>query len=261
MLSKKRLIICVLMAAAMLYTIPVKAEDKDAQLPVIASWQDGHGYREDGTQILDGWAYDSVNPAGKYVLFGADGSVLQKAESREGADPSEDYTGTEMVPAVIALRAETFEGFRGTVTVYLEEKSGVQKYAELNEGNFFGMNICVNSGDYAFRKVEAKDETNIYVTEFSDASVHLPEKGVRVMKISVTETKANPPEEPSENVETEANGAQDGQHTQQVENKQGKEEGMMQDMGMKKVIALLGGIGAACLTGILLLRKKRKKYN
>lgn len=260
MLSKRRLIFCGLMAAVMLYTVPVNAEDKDAQLPVITSWQDGHGYREDGTQILDGWAYDSVNPAGKYVLFGADGSVLRKAESQKKTDPSEDYTGTELVSAVIALRAEVFEGFHGTVKVRLREKGGVQKSVELNTGNFFGLNICVNSGDYSFQEVEAKDGENVYAAEFSDAAVRLPEKGVRVMKICVTETKMEL-QETSEHAEPETKGEETGQHTQQKENKQGKEEGIVRDMGIKKVMALFGGIGAACLAGVLLLRKRQKKYS
>lgn len=258
---KRKLTVCLLMAAVMLSAVPVSAEEIDAKLPVIASWQDGHGYREDGTQIVDEWAYDSVNPAGKYVLFGADGSVLRKAENRSTTDPSDDYTGTELAPAVLALRAEVFEGFQGTVTVYLEEKGGVQKHVELNAGNFFGMNICVNSGDYTLLKAEAKDGEDTYVAEFSSLAVHLPEKGTRVMKIRVTGTKAEPIEETARNTETEAEETQDGQNQQQTEKKQGKEEDMMQDMGTKKVIALFGGIGAACLTGILLLRKKRKKYN
>lgn len=259
MQPKRKLFFCALMAAGILYAVPAGAEDGNEQLPVIASWQDGHGYREDGTQISDGWAFDSVNPAGKYVLFGADGAVLQKAESREPEDLVEDYTGTELVPAVIALRAETFEGFHGTVKVYLQEKGGVQKSAELNEGNFFGMNLCVNSGDYTIQKVEAGDGEDTYVAKFSSLSVHLPEKGTRVMKICVMETKEDTPEVPSEKAKTEE--AQTGQNMQQAENRQGKEEDMMRNMGIKKVMALFGGIGAACLAGILLLRRKQKKYD
>lgn len=261
MQSKRSFTVCLLMMAIMLSAVSVRAAENTAQLPVIASWQDGHGYREDGTQILDGWAYDSVNPAGKYVLFGTDGSVLRKSESQEMADPSEDYTGTELVPAVLALRAEIFEGFQGTVTLYLEEKGGVKKTVELNAGNFFGMNLCVNSGDYAVQKAEAKEGETIYATEFSNLAVHLPEKGTRVMKIRVTETKADPLEEPAGNTEMETGETQEGQDLQQTEKKQGKEEDRMRDMGTKKVMALFGGIGAACLAGILLLRKKQKKYN
>lgn len=261
MLIKRTFIFCMLMAINILSTIPCCAAAEDIQLPVIASCQNGHGYREDGTQILDGWAYDSANPAGKYVLFDADGGVVCKAESQEKADIAKDYTATELHPAVIALRAEVFEGFAGKIAVVLEEKSGIQKYAELNTGNFFGLNVQVNSGDYTFRQVEATDGANIYMAEFSDVALHLPEQGMRVMKIRVTEEKVEQMETDEKASEAEMEEAQNKQDKEQREKKRGKEGDGMQEMSTKRTIALFGWIGAACLAGILLLRKKRKKYD
>lgn len=260
MLLKKGFMLGAFLLAGAFSMVPAYAKSADSELPVITMWQDGHGYREDGTQITGEWAYDSVNPAGKYVLFGEDGAVIRKAESQDTEDIREDFTGTELVPAVIALRAETFEGFHGTIQILLEEKSGMRKEAELNEENFYSLNICVNSGDYALCKVEAKDTADSYVTEFSSEAVHLPEKATRVMKIRVTDTKVEPPEDSLD--EKEPAEPQTEPHTkQQAENKEGKEGGSMQEMGVKKVMAIFGGIGAACLAGVLLLRRKHKKYN
>ena len=260
MLLKKGFILGMAMLASTICAVPVYAKNGNSDPPVIALWQDGHGYQEDGTQITGGWAYDSVNPAGKYVLFGEDGIVIRKAESQETAEIGEDYTATELVPAVIALRAEVFEGFHGTVRVLLEEKSGVQKEAELNDGNFYSQNICVNSGDYVLRKAEAMDAADSYVTEFSADMVHLPEKATRVMKVYVTDAKMELPEVSPENEKGSDEPQTEPYTGQQEENKEGKEESGMQEIGMKKVMALIGSIGAACLAGVLLLRRKRKKY-
>ena len=270
MLLKKGLVMGLFVLAGIAAAVPVDVKSREQELPVIVKWQDGHGYQEDGTQIAGGWAYDSINPAGKYVLFGKDGAVVRKSESMEASGIGEDYTGTELVPAVLALRAETFEGFHGTVQVLLEEKSGKQKEVELNDRNFFSLNICVNSGDYTIRTAEAKDSEKPYVTEFSTDTVHLPEKSTRVMKIRVTETKIETAGKPMQEgnagvagkeAEPERKPQMESRAGQQEDKEERKEDGLMQDMGAKKVMALFGGIGAACLAGVLLLRRKRKKYN
>lgn len=258
---KKWFMLVMILLAGAIWVVPVYAEEENPELPVIALWQEGHGYQEDGTQIVGGWAYDSVNTAGKYVLFGEDGTVIRKAERQDTAEIMEDYTGTELVPAVIALRAEVFEGFQGTVQILLEEKSGAQKKAELNDGNFYSLNICVNSGDYVLREVEARDTAASYVTEFTSDAVHIPEKAVRVMKVYVTDAKIEQQEDSPEDKQEAVNTQTESNIKQQVEYEDGKEESGMQETGMKKVIMLFGSIGAACLAGILLLRKKQKKYS
>lgn len=251
--------------AGIFCVVPVYAEHAGSALPVIATWQDGHGYQADGTQIAGGWAYDSVNPAGKYVLFGEDGTVLKKAEKQEGSELSSDYTGTELIPATIALRAEVFEGFQGTVTVMLEEKSGLSKSVELNDRNFFGLNIRVNSGDYTLKGVEAKEGTHSYAAEFSTVSVHIPEQEMRIMKIRVTDkeldvAEQSPKEEKTESKELQAEPQKQQKAGQKTETEKREEGSIMQDLGIKKVLAFAGGIGTVCLAGIWLLRKKRKKY-
>lgn len=261
MLLRKWLALVILMLAGMFCTVPAHAQDAGSGLPVITMWQDGHGFQEDGTQIVGGWAYDSVNPAGKYVLFGEDGSVLRKAENLDESNISSDYTSTELFPATIALRAEVFDGFHGTVTVLLEEKRGVQKSVELSDRNFFGLNIPVNSGEYFFREVEAKDEMHSYVAEFSEESVNIPEQEIRIMKLRVTDRKLEVAEQSTEEVKSESEEPQTEQDIgKQTEITESEEGSAMHDLGIKKVLAFAGGIGTACLAGIWLLRKKRKKY-
>lgn len=156
------------LAIGILKADPVCAENQ-GKLPEIASWQNGFGYQEDGTQITGGWAYDMVNPAGRYVQFGEDGSVIQKTENPDTMDMGENYTGTELVPATLAIRAELFDGFSGTVTVLVEGSGGIQRTVELRQDNFYGLNIPVNSGDYRVIKAEARDEIHSYVTQFPAA--------------------------------------------------------------------------------------------
>lgn len=258
---KKVRILGMLVLTVLCHTVSVNAEDKE--IPEIVLWQDGHGYQADGEQIKDSWAYDTVNPAGKYVLFGKDGAVLRKAESQELAEIEEDYSSTELVPAILAVRADTFEGFQGVVSVLLEEKSGVQKEVELNPDNFFAVNVSVNSGDYYFREVEARDEDCIYVTEYPDVSVNLPEEGMRVMKIRVTDVKEETaPAETEEQTEemTKRPQEQTEMNVKVEEEKKGEEESKVQETGTKKLFSIFGGVAAVCLAGFLLLRRKRKNY-
>lgn len=106
-----------------LITMPVSvlAETATQELPQIVFWDDGHGYLENGEMLRDGWGYDTVNPAGKYVLFDEEGAILRRSESMD-AGVEDNYTGTEQVPAVIVFRAQVFDGFAGTIEVVLEEQ-------------------------------------------------------------------------------------------------------------------------------------------
>ena len=113
-------------------------------LPQIVSWDDGHGYLESGEMLRNGWGYDTVNPAGKYVLFDEEGAILRRSESME-AGLEDNYTGTEQVPAVIAFRAQVFDGFAGTIEAILEEQNGVTQTVFLNADNFYEWNLSTGS--------------------------------------------------------------------------------------------------------------------
>ena len=100
---------------ALLLPVSVYASEnglKTETLPQIISWEDGHAYLENGELLRDGWGYDTVNPAGKYVLADENGTVRKRLESME-TDAWENYTGTELSPGIIALRTTVFEGFSG----------------------------------------------------------------------------------------------------------------------------------------------------
>ena len=58
----------------------VQASPEAEKLPQIVQWENGNGLDADGTALKDTWAYDTVNPAGRYVLFGEEGEVLKKQE-------------------------------------------------------------------------------------------------------------------------------------------------------------------------------------
>lgn len=110
---------------AMPITVLANTDMQNAtDLPQIVSWDDGHGYLESGEMLRNGWGYDTVNPAGKYVLFDEEGAILRRSESME-AELEDNYIGTEQVPAVIVFRARVFDGFAGTIEVALEEQNGV----------------------------------------------------------------------------------------------------------------------------------------
>ena len=135
--TEQILVLAILLFTYFLETFQVAYAQKAENLPQIVSWQDGKGYQSDGTFIADGWGYDTVNPAGKYVLFDENGMVQLRTETM---DPVMYGGGgilvTELEPANIAVRAEIFEGFTGKVHVTIEENGGVQREIDLDSSVF-----------------------------------------------------------------------------------------------------------------------------
>ena len=67
---------------AMPTTVLANTDTQNAtDLPQIVSWDGGHGYLESGEMLRNDWGYDTVNPAGKYVLFDEEGAILRRSES------------------------------------------------------------------------------------------------------------------------------------------------------------------------------------
>lgn len=258
---KKWMIFVILPLFCTLGTTEVHAQDEAYTLPVITQWQDGYAYQEDGTQIFDTWAYDSVNPAGKYVLLGEDGIVLQKTENLAKTDLESDYTGTELVQATLVLRADVFEKFCGTVTVLLKEKSGLQKTVKLSEQNFFGLNVPINSGTYMLQSVEAKTEECSYTVEYPNEAFQIAEQEAYILNLRVTDSVLEVEDNNQEKMKPESEDQQtEPRKKEQQETEVGKEKEIMHDRGVKKILALVGSIGTACFAGIWLLKKRRKKH-
>ena len=116
--------------------VTVFAEEAPLDLPVITQWIEGKGYDSTGKMLADTWAYDSVNVSGKYVLFGTEGEVLQKAEDwQERNETEENYSVTDQNTGIIAIRCSTFPDFTGIVEGVLEEKGGTQYPFELDYEN------------------------------------------------------------------------------------------------------------------------------
>lgn len=153
--TEQILVLAILLFTYFLETFQVAYAQKAENLPQIVSWQDGKGYQSDGTFIADGWGYDTVNPAGKYVLFDENGMVQLRTETMDPVNAEDEYSGTELEPANIAVRAEIFEGFTGMVHVTIEENGGVQREIDLDSSVFFEWNLSVNSGNYRLKSVEA----------------------------------------------------------------------------------------------------------
>ena len=183
--TEQILVLAILLFTYFLETFQVAYAQKAENLPQIVSWQDGKGYQSDGTFIADGWGYDTVNPAGKYVLFDENGMVQLRTETMDPVNAEDEYSGTELEPANIAVRAEIFEGFTGKVHVTIEENGGVQREIDLDSSVFFEWNLSVNSGNYRLKSVEATQNDQKYVAEFDNNYKNLPEQGLIIMKIKV----------------------------------------------------------------------------
>ena len=254
-----------------LITMPVSvlAETATQELPQIVFWDDGHGYLENGEMLRDGWGYDTVNPAGKYVLFDEEGAILRRSESMD-AGVEDNYTGTEQVPAVIVFRAQVFDGFAGTIEVVLEEQNGVTKTVILSADNFYEWNLSTGSGVYRIQSVSATEGDLSFVTEFSKVYQNLPEEGLLVQKITVTENAVeNIPAAGEESQVAEKNEnpidemnvlPEKGQEeeTEEISENQTQEVNIV-DAVKQKNSFILFGVGVALLAAIggLIWYKKR----
>ena len=260
---------CALKLAMPITVLANTNTQNSTDLPQIVSWDDGHGYLESGEMLRNGWGYDTVNPAGKYVLFDEEGAILRRSESME-AGLEDNYTGTEQVPAVIAFRAQVFDGFAGTIEAILEEQNGVTQTVFLNADNFYEWNLSTGSGTYRIQSVSATEGDLSFVTEFSNMYQNLPEEGLLVQKITVTEVviekipaagEESQAAEKNENPIDEMNVLpQKGQEeeTEGILENQAQEVNIVDAVKQKNPFILLGvGVALIAAIGGLIWSKKR----
>lgn len=134
-MSKRIVFVLICTIFWMMFSVPVMAVSI-VELPVITKWENGNGYDEKGNRLEDTWAYDSVHEAGRYVLFGKNGEVLKKSEDwKKKEQISENFTVTNQNTGILAIRAEVYEEFSGTVKGSVKEKSGIEYLFELCEAN------------------------------------------------------------------------------------------------------------------------------
>jgi len=250
----------------------VSAEEIPGDLPVIARWEEGCGFDSSGMQITGGWAYDSVNEAGKYVLFDESGMVQRKAESWEGReDAGEYFTSTEQETGTIALRSEVFEGFAGEISVTVEEENGTAKKYILSPANLYEFNIPAHSGRYRIIRAEAADDAYVYRTEYSGAPFRMEDNGLFLCSIQVTDQQAGEVQQEQQETPAEAEGrleeentgerrqAVSGRETDYHKGSIGERNGSIRSLDLKYLF--LGAGIVVILTAGLLVRGRKKKYH
>ena len=177
---------------------------------------------------------------------------------------------SEQVPAVIAFRAQVFDGFTGTIEVALEEQNGIIQTVFLNADNFYEWNLSTGSGTYRIQSVSATAGDLSYVTEFSNMYLNLPEEGLLVQKITVTEVviekipaagEESQAAEKNENPIDEMNVLPEkGQEeeTEGILENQAQEVNIVDAVKQKNLFILLGvGVALIAAIGGLIWSKKR----
>lgn len=165
--------------------------DSETAMPRIVEWVDGKGIDAEGNRIVDAWAYDTCNPAGKYVLFGADGSVLRRQEKAESSesDIAENYSVTDINPGRFLLRADVFSGFRGTVDVTIREKSGRKISAVLEEAGFYDGTIFATAGSYQILAVKATDGECSYQVIYPEKTYEITDEKPIIIRMQVLDQR------------------------------------------------------------------------
>lgn len=246
---------------ALLYLFPAKtvmaSELLPENLPQIVKWENGNGMDDTGNLIKDGWAYDTVNPAGRYVLFGTDGEVIRKQEIW-GDTEETDYTSTEMNPGKIGIRCETFETFTGTVTVTMQEKNGETVECMLSSENYYEANLPVASGSYTLDTATAEWEGLYYQVQIYKNTFEVEEEKLVLVRMTVTDNvtgqaaETEPSSEDSTLIDADA----------EIESENGEDGEVRQDLQKKdrKSWVFFGIVCAAGLLGSMIYKKKHDKY-
>lgn len=260
--SKLKIFIVFFFIACCLLSVKTYAADvEDMELPTISNWSEGKGYNEDGKMLKGTWAYDSGNPAGKYVLFDEEGNVLKKSDQWEKREDSEDnFTATEQDPATIALRVESFPDFCGTVYVVIEEKSGAQKKYELNQDNHYELNIKVNSDSFCLKSVNAQDTEYEYKTVFSPEGYHVEKESLKIVKIQVSEEKTQLQQKSEQQDDKREEKNPETNQTEIKKDYHAKENKEMVVLEEKKKLLIFSGIMAIGILCYLVLKPKKNKY-
>ena len=232
------------------FTVPVLAVTIE-ELPVITRWESGKGYDEDGNCLADTWAFDSVHEAGRYVLFGKNGEVLQKAEVWEKKEQvSENFTVTNQNTGTIAIRAEVFEDFEGTVKGSVKEESGIESTFQLCAGNQYSTNLELPPGNYQLC-TEAIEKDCRYRVLYDVAEITLKESELKVENLRVLEERVGTIRE------SEVLKNPDNDNMMQTEQ-------MKTEKVSKEVLKRIGKWGILVvlisLAGYLLIRKKKQTY-
>lgn len=243
------------------------AEDIPEGLPIIIRWEAGNGYDSSGNRITGGWAYDTVNEAGRYVLFDENGQVCRKVESWENRDETaEAFTSTEQESGIIALRLELFDGFAGEVTVTIESEKGVLGKYSLSSENLYEYNIPVPRGVYWIQKAEAADKRCIYAAEYPKEPFQLEEQGLKMLRIKVIDQEIGEVQSDNETMEIE-NQSEDTIDREREEHSMDRRKadpaGMTEEERKSPNLKyfLVGGVIVMILTIGLFLRGRKRKYH
>ena len=201
--------------------------------------------------MADTWAFDSVHEAGRYVLFGKNGEVLQKAEVWEKKEQvSENFTVTNQNTGTIAIRAEVFEDFEGTVKGSVKEESGIEYLFELCAANQYSTNLELPPGNYQLC-TEAIEKDCRYRVLYDVAEITLKESELKVENLRVLEERVGTI------TESEVLKMPDNDNMMQTEQ-------MKTEKVSKEVLKRIGKWGILVvlisLAGYLLIRKKKQTY-
>lgn len=235
----------------------VQASPEAEKLPQIVQWENGNGLDADGTALKDTWAYDTVNPAGRYVLFGEEGEVLKKQEML-GDKEEIDYTSTETDFGKLGFRCTYFASFEGCVTVTMKGDNGGTAACELSPQNYYEANIPVRSGSYTLQSAVAEWEGENYLIEVAEDMFEVREDSMTLVNLRITERVLARQEEETAVEEREPAADKNTQADEKNEtDREVRQE--MAEQGMKPFLFLGIALVAGTL-GYLIYKKKHEKY-
>lgn len=269
MFKKRKICMVFLISCLMgcLFGIHASASEAAPEgLPEIVRWECGGGYDRDGNRIIGAWAFDTVNEAGRYVLFDENGMVQKKADNWETRDQAEEYyTPTEQDSGTIALRSERFPGFDGEIYVTVGYENGVMRKFGLSFENLYEYNVPVPQGVYHIQDVEAADSEYTYSVDYPKEELQMEKNGLIVVTVKVKSQKTGDVQA-SENVcvaDGQAGENKVGTEPRKEKIDISKEQRTERSKDMKFMNAkhfLFGGTLALIVTAGILLRNKKTKY-
>lgn len=190
------------------------------------------------------------------VLACLQGAVVPVCAA-EKTQEEQEYTDTLLPDCVLAVRADVFEGFSGTVEVFILDEYGKLAECELTTQNGYACNIQTAQGSYEVRGVSAYEGDTFYEVKRLESGIRVKAGEISVCRLVVSDYELSKEEKSDTQIIEDKKQLKEDTMEKQYENVQ--ENTVKRKTGSGRISVLLW---LAALTGAGIywyLRYGRKK--
>lgn len=121
------------------------------------------------------------------TIFAAGKGTLTGEWETAGIGWEEEYTDTDTSRGTLSIRCQTFQGFHGTVDLYIRTTDGGwEKRVTLTEGGRYALNLSLPEADYQITEVEAQTDGRQYSSHIREKQLKVLSGKIVMCQISIT---------------------------------------------------------------------------